>query len=112
MDFEDVRLCDLLTKVEDKAVEIAATRKASEFKELGLRIQNVYDFFITAKKPYENIQPTLKNLFSAFNYAAVIINDGIKNKRIDKEGTSLLNECLQIIPACCNNIKKQLENRG
>ncbi len=108
MDFEDLRLCDLLDKVEKKTAEIAETRNLSEFKYLGASIQAVYDYFVASGKAYEEQQPMLKNLFSAFNYGAVIINDAVKNKRLDKEANSLLEECLQIISACCNNIKNSL----
>lgn len=109
MDFEDVRLCDLLDRVNACAAEISKTRALSQFKQLGKRIQDVYDFFVTSSKAYEPQQAMLKNLFSSFNYAAVIINDGIKKKTLDKEGASLLEECLEIISACCANVKKSLE---
>ena len=107
-DFEDLRLCDLLDKVKSRAVEIAESRNVSEFKKLGQDIQSVYDFFVTASKPFEEQQEMLKNLFSSFNYAAVIINDGIKKKTLDKEAVELLNECLEIIAACCTNVKKSV----
>ncbi len=108
VDFEDLALGDLLNKVDKRVTEIAETRNASQFKQLGADIQAVYDFFVTAKKSYENEQPMLKNLFSAFNYAAVIINDAVKNKNADKEAGELLSECLEIIAACCKNIKKSI----
>lgn len=110
MDFEDLRLCDLLDKAEKKTEEIAQTRNLSEFKNLGAALQAVYDYTLTAGKDYEEQQPMLKNLFSAFNYGAVIINDAVKNKGLDKEASSLLTECLQIISACCNNIKNSFKN--
>ncbi|MDE6690944.1 MAG: hypothetical protein K2K04_03150 [Clostridia bacterium] len=108
VDFEDLALGDLLGKVERRVDEIAHTRNASQFKQLGADIQSVYDFFVTAKKDYEEQQPMLKNLFSSFNYAAVIINDAIKNKKAEKDSGELLNECLEIIAACCRNIKKSI----
>lgn len=107
-DFEDLALCDLLNKVEKRVEEIAQTRNASQFKELGADIQSVYNFMVTSKKPYEEEQPMLKNLFSSFNYAAVIINDAIKTKKTEKQAGEMLNECLEIISACCKNIKKSL----
>ena len=107
-DFEDLALCDLLDKVEKRTAEIARTRNVSHFKELGADIQNVYNFFVTAKKAYEEQQPMLKNMFSSFNYAAVIINDAIKTKKPEKDAGELLNECLEIISACCKNVKKSL----
>ena len=111
MDFEDLRLCDLLDKVQKKADEIAVTRNLSQFKELGASIQAVYDYFVVSGKAYEEQQPMLKNLFSSFNYGAVIINDAIKTKQLDKEANSLLDECLQIITACCVNIKNTLKDQ-
>ncbi len=108
VDFEDLAFGDLLGKVEKRVQEIAQTRNASQFKELGADIQNVYNFVVTAKKDYEKEQPMLKNLFSSFNYAAVIINDAVANKKADKEAGELLNECLEIIAACCRNVKKSI----
>ena len=108
VDFEDLALGDLLNKVERRVEEIAQTRNASQFKQLGADIQAVYDFFVTAKKDYAEQQPMLKNLFSSFNYAAVIINDAVKNKKADNDAGELLNECLEIIAACSKNIKKSI----
>ena len=108
VDFEDLALCELLNKVERRVTEVAETRNASLFKQLGADVQAVYDFLITAKKDYEEQQPMLKNMFSAFNYAAVIINDAIKSKKPEKDAGQLLNECLEIISACCKNVKKSL----
>lgn len=108
VDFEDLALGDLLNKVEKSVTEIAQTRNASQFKQLGADIQAVYNFFITAKKDYKEQQPMLKNLFSSFNYAAVIINDAIKNGKKEADTGVLLTECLEIISACCNNIKKSI----
>ena len=107
-DFEDVRLCDLLNKVIKRVNSISISKNVSEFNALGAGIQSVYDFFVTSQKDYAEQQPMLKNLFSSFNYAAVIINDAVKTKKTDGETGTLLNECLEIISACCNNIKKSL----
>ncbi|MDE7380145.1 MAG: hypothetical protein K2N14_03735 [Clostridia bacterium] len=107
-DFEDVMLCDLLKKVQKRVGEISESRKAAEFKNLGSDIQAVYNFFVTSKKDYAEQQEMLKNMFSAFNYAAVIINDAVKNKKTDGETGELLNECLEIIAACCRNVINSL----
>ena len=106
--FEDLALGDLLNKVERRVEEIAETRNASQFKQLGADIEAVYDFAVTAKKDFQEQQPLLKNLFSSFNYAAVIINDAVKNKKADKDAGELLNECLEIIAACCKKIKQSI----
>ena len=63
VDFEDLALGELLNKVERRVAEIAETRNASQFKQLGADVQAVYDFFVTAKKDYTEQQPLLKNRF-------------------------------------------------
>ncbi len=108
-DFEDLRMCDLMDKVADRASEILSERKVSLLKELGEDVQSVYNFFVTSQKSFDEIQPTLKNLFSSFNYAAVIVNDGIKRGALDKQANELLSECLEIILKCTEVIKTQLK---
>ena len=106
--FENLALCDLLGKVERRVESITYSRNVSEFKALGGEIQAVYNFMLASAEPYEEQQPMLKNMFSSFNYAAVIINDAIKTKKPEKDAGVLLNECLEIISACCKNIKNSL----
>ena len=108
VDFEDLALGDLLNKVQQKVQLIAETRNLSKFNELGQAVQRVYDFFVTASKPYEEQQPLLKNLFSSFNYGAVIINDAIKSKQPTAQSASLIEECLEIMDACCKKIKASM----
>ena len=108
IDFEDIALGDLLNKVQQKVRLIADTRNLSNFNDLGKAVQSVYDFFVTATKPYEEQQPLLKNLFSSFNYGAVIINDAIKSKQPDAQSATLIEECLEIMDACCKKIKTSI----
>ncbi len=107
-DFEDLRMCDLLDRVAKRAAQIAEERKVSLLKDLGADVQAVYDFFVSSGNDFAGIQPTLKNLFSSFNYAAVIVNDGIRRGSLDKEANELLRECLEIIVRCAEVIKAQL----
>lgn len=107
-DFEDLRLCDLLDRVARRANVILEERKVSLLKELGEDVQSVYDFFVSAKKQFTEVRPTLKNLFSSFNYAAVIVNDGIKRGALDRQANELLSQCLQIIIKCTEVVKAQL----
>ena len=107
-DFEDLRLCDLADRVAKRANIILEERKVSLLKELGEDVQSVYDFFVTAKKQFTEVRPTLKNLFSSFNYAAVIVNDGIKRGTLDRQANELLSQCLEIMIKCTQVIKAQL----
>ena len=108
LDFEDLALGDLLNKVQKNVQAIVETRNLSLFNDLGKSVQAVYDFFVTATKPYEEQQPLLKNLFSSFNYGAVIINDAIKSKQADPQSATLINECLEIMDTCCKKIKTSM----
>lgn len=107
-DFEDVRLCDLSDRAARRARQIMEERNVSLLKELGEDVQAVYDFFVSSKKSFETIRPTLKNLFSSFNYAAVIVNDGIKRGTLDRQANELLQQCLEIIIKCAEVIKAEL----
>lgn len=107
-DFEDLTLADLLDKVDKKVEEIVQSRRISGFNDLGKSVQAVYDFFVTATKPYEEQQSYLKNIFTSFNYAAVIINDALQSDKMTEESATSLNECLEIIAMCCRKIKDSL----
>lgn len=108
-DFEDLRLADLLQKFHGEVVRISAVRELSGLKTAGRHLQDVYDFFITASKPYEAEQQNLKNLFSAFNYAAVIVNNAIKNNGLSGDDGELLDECLQIMQKVSLNLITSLK---
>ena len=107
-DFEDVRLCDLSDRAARRARQIMEERNVSLLKQLGEDVQADYDFFVSSKKSFETIRPTLKNLFSSFNYAAVIVNDGIKRGALDRQANELLQQCLEIIIKCAEVIKAEL----
>lgn len=109
-DFEDLRLIDLLEKFYEAIAEVAQTKRVAGLNAAGKRLQSVYDFFITSKKPYEKEQEELKNLFSSFNYAAVIANNAIKNNSLTAEDAELLNECLEIMQKCSLNLIASLKN--
>ncbi|MGN0818183.1 MAG: hypothetical protein ACI4L9_04360 [Candidatus Coproplasma sp.] len=106
--FEDVRLIDLVDKFQRQTEEIYTTKNLSGFTKASKLLQGVYDFYITAQSDFKDIEEYLKNLFSSFNYAAVIINDGLKNKGLDREANELLFECLQIMLRCCGLIREKL----
>lgn len=107
--FEDVRLLDLVDKFHSQILEVYTTKNLSGFTKASKLLQNVYNFYITAQRDFKEIEEYLKNLFSSFNYAAVIINDGIKNKGLDGEANELLFECLQIMIKCCGLIRETLK---
>ena len=108
--FEDLRLIDLIKKFESTVMQIESTRSLSMLSAAGKQLQAVYDFFITAQNGYEKQQEMLKNMFSSFNYAAVIVNNAVKNGGLSAEDNELLGECLQIMLKCCQTVTASLQN--
>ena len=102
--FEDLRLIDLIKKFQSTIETINSERSLSLYGRAGKELQAVYDFFVTAAKPYDSAQETFKNLFSAFNYGAVIVNAAIKNGKLTADDNELLGECMQIMLACCSKL--------
>ena len=107
--FEDLRLIDLIKKFQRTAEGIYSSRSLSLLKEAGRQLQDVYNFFVTAEGAYEEQQGQFKNLFTSFNYAAVIVNNAVKNGGLSSDDNELLNECLQIMLKCCQTIINLLE---
>lgn len=100
MTFEQIRLIDLINKFNDDIEDVYHNKNLSVFYGASKKLQDVYNFYVTAKDDFKSIEEYLKNLFSSFNYAAVIINDGMKRKGLDREANQLLLECLQIMLKC------------
>ncbi len=112
MDFEDLRMIDLVEKFEAAISVVHETGNLSGFTGASGLLQNIYDFYVAAGSDFKAVEEYLKNLFSSFNYAAVIINDAMKKKSLDKEGNELLFECLQIMLKCCRLICESLKSKG
>ena len=108
--FEDLRLIDLIKKFEGTILQIEQTRSLATLKVAGKQLQDVYNFFLTAQSGYEEQQEQLKNMFSSFNYAAVIVNNAVKCGGLTAEDNELLNECLEIMLKCCQTVTASLKN--
>ncbi len=100
MTFEQLRLVDLVQKFNDDIDDVYKNKNLSVFHGASKKLQNVYNFYVTARDDFKEVEEYLKNLFSSFNYAAVIINDSMKKKGLDREANELLFECLQIMLKC------------
>lgn len=107
--FEDLRLIDLINKFEESISAVESTRNLSLLKDAGKKLQDVYNFFITAENGYEKQQELLKNMFSSFNYAAVIVNGALKSGKLSNEDKELLNECIEIMLKCCSSVKSSMQ---
>ena len=100
MTFEQLRLVDLVQKFNADIDDVYKNKNLSVFHGASKKLQNVYNFYVTARDDFKEVEEYLKNLFSSFNYAAVIINDSMKKKGLDREANELLFECLQIMLKC------------
>jgi hypothetical protein len=110
-DFEDLRMADLVKKVRTDVEKIAECREASLFVGAQVNLQNVYNFHLTSKNSFTECEEFLKNLYSSFNYAAVIINDGIKKGKLSADDNELLGECIEIMLKCCDKTIEILNNK-
>ncbi len=109
MNFEQLRMVDLIKKFDADIQKVYDEKNLSVFSGASAKLQSVYNFYITAEESFSDIESNLKNVFSSFNYAAVIINDGLKKKTLDDEAKELLFECLQIMLKCDRLIISSLE---
>ena len=100
MNFEQLRLVDLINKFNEDIEDVYKNKNLSVFHGASKKLQEVYNFYVTAQDDFKGVEEYLKNLVSSFNYAAVIINDGMKKKGLDREANELLFECLQIMLKC------------
>lgn len=108
-DFEDLRMKDLIGKLKSDIFRIAETGSVSLFKQAGKHLQDVYNFHLTADKVFEGAEEYFKSLYSSFNYAAVIINNAIKEGGLKSDDNALLKECLEIMSACCDKIVSYID---
>lgn len=102
-------MADLVEKFARTVGEISETRNLSLMKKAGAQLQDIYNFHLTADEGFTKIEEYFKNMYSAFNYAAVLVNDGLKKGALDKEANVLLNECVEILSKCCRVIVDNLK---
>lgn len=108
-DFEDLRMADLISKFRARIEEVAQSGSLSKLKEASPCLQAVYNFHLTAHNSFSKQEENLKNLYSSFNYAALICNDAAKNKTLSPEDKVLLTECIQIMLRCCELLESSLK---
>lgn len=107
-DFEDLRMADLIKKFRVKIEEVAASGSLAKLKEASPRLQDVYNFHLAAESMFSEQEQYLKNLYSTFNYAALICNDAAKKGALSEEDRVLLTECIEILLKCCDILTSSL----
>lgn len=112
MTFEELRMIDLVEKFKAETAEMRAAQSLGKMPSLSARLQSIYNFHLTADASFICVEDALKNLYSSFNYAALICNEGLKKKSLDREDNQLLAECLQIMLDCCDIVISTLKSGG
>ena len=107
----DLKMIELLEKFEEDINKIQETRSAKLFKTANVDLQNIYNYHLLNDKAFKRVQTNLKNLYTSFNYAAVIVNDALKKRSMDKESAELLDECLEVMLRCCIVIQNTLKKK-
>jgi hypothetical protein len=102
-------MIDLVEKFQAEIDYIYTSKNLSGFQKASGMLQSIYNFHLTADASFVSVEEYLKNLYSSFNYAALICNEAIKKKSLDKEDNTLLFECLQIMLKCCDIIIAALQ---
>lgn len=111
-DFEELRMADLVKKFKNKVEEVAASGKLSALKEASSKLQDIYNFHITAQNSFSAQEENLKNMYSSFNYAALICNEAAKKGMLTAEDKVLLTECIQILLKCCDLVISSLKGES
>ena len=107
----DLKMIELIGKFEEDINRIQETRSAKQFKTANVDLQNIYNYHLLNDKAFKKVQTNLKNLYTTFNYSAVIVNDALKKRVMDKENAELLDECLEVMLRCCIVIKRTLRKK-
>lgn len=107
--FEELRMLDLVEKFRSQLDGIYQSGNLSGLHKAGGQLQSIYNFHLTADQSFIKIEEPLKNLYSSFNYAALICNEALKKRSLEKDDNQLLSECLQIMFRCCDLIAASLK---
>ena len=107
----DLKMIELLDGFIEDINKIQETRSARLFKTANADLQKIYNYHLANDKAFRRVQHNLKNLYTSFNYAAVIVNDALKKRNLDKENAELLDECLEVMLRCCIVIEDTLKNK-
>ena len=106
--FEDLRMADLVKKFKESIENVAESGSLSKLREPSPKLQDVYNFHLTAHNSFSAQEENLKNMYSSFNYAALICNQAAKSGGLGGEDRVLLTECIQILVKCCDLVISSL----
>lgn len=102
-------MIDLVKKFKADVLKIEEMRNVSLFKHASKDLQDIYNFHLSSVKSFKSVESYLKNLYTSFNYAAVVINNAVKNKTIKKDDVTLIEESLQVMLRCCDIVCETLK---
>ena len=110
-EIEDLKMIELIDKFIEDINNRQETRSARLFKTANADLQKIYNYHLANDKAFRRVQHNLKNLYTSFNYAAVIVNDALKKRVMDKANAELLDECLEVMLRCCIVIENTLKHK-
>ena len=109
-ELENSRMTALLKKLRGDICSIEEVRNARLFKEAGADLQEVYKLHLSAKKYFAEADYFLQSLYRSYNFAAAVISEAVK-KKIPINEVGQLDECLETMIDCCDEIIKRLNKR-
>ena len=106
-EFENLKMADLLKAMRGDIMRIEEARNARLIKEAGEHLQEIYKFHLANKACFAKEEHSLKNLYSAYNFAASLIKEAVLTKTPIHE-VEKLDECLEIMINLCDNLIARL----
>ena len=111
-DSEILNMLSLVKKFRGEIIGIEEQRSnALRFKEASKDLQSIYAFHAENRSKFTAVEHYLKNLYSSFNFAAVIMNDAFKKKSLKGENVVKLDEALETMLNCCDIITSKLNSK-
>lgn len=110
-ELSELKMIELVEKFKEDVINIQESRSAKLFKQASADLQKIYNYHLSNDKMFKRVQMNLKNLYTSFNYSAVIVNDAVKKRAFDKDNEELLDECLEVMLRCCTVIIATLKNK-
>ena len=107
----ELKMIELVDRFKDDIINIQESRSAKLFKLASADLQKIYNYHLANDKMFIRVRQNLKNLYTSFNYAAVIVNGALKKRSFDKGNEEMLDECLEVMLRCCIVIVATLKNK-
>ncbi len=106
--FEQLKMLELVRVLRTDVLAVEEQRSAAAFRQARKDLQDIYNCHLISKKSFTGVEYYLKNLYTSFNYGAVIVNEALKKRNLDGENGVKLEECLETMISCCDKVTEGL----